>query len=254
MQRIAILGGASGIGAECVRLFKARGDEVVALDVAEVKGADHYVEIDLRVPAEASEIAHDLDGGFDALILNAGLPPRGDNALDVLAVNVFGIIAVGEALFPKLEAEGSVVVTASKAGAKWRDNLGQVQSLLGLMGVDDLPAFVGGHQMDAVRAYNLSKEAMIYWSKSKVGGFLERGLRINSVSPAPVATGILDDFVAAFGDRAKKTLEMVGRAGKPEEIAAVIAFLASPESRWVNGQDILIDGGVGAIMEIGALG
>ena len=74
------------------------------------------------------------------------------------------------------------------------------------------------------------------------------------MSPAAVSTGILDDFKAAFGDKVAANIALVGRAGTPEEVADVIVFLASPESHWVKGNDITIDGGVTALMTKDGLG
>ena len=253
MNRVAIVGAATGIGADCVRLLKARGAEVVAFDITEARGADLWIPLDLADPAAAAEIVAGVDGAFDALICNAGLPPRDDNAAQVLAVNVFGLIAVTRALEPALTEGAAITCTASRAGSHWRENLAELRALLALSGTDVLPRFVASRGIDATRAYNLSKEALIYWCKSRTADLMTRGIRINSVSPAPVATGILDDFVTAFGDKAEHALARVGRAGTPEEIASVIVFLSGPESRWVNGQDIIADGGVAGMMEFEAL-
>lgn len=85
---------------------------------------------------------------------------------------------------------------------------------------------------------------MIAYTKGISRTLLARGIRANTVSPAPVATGILDDFMASLGDRAAAALALSGRAANPEEVARVIAFMASEGSSWVKGHDILVDGGV----------
>ncbi|NCF49556.1 MAG: SDR family oxidoreductase, partial [Bacteroidetes bacterium] len=71
--------------------------------------------------------------------------------------------------------------------------------------------------------------------------------RFVTVSPSAVRTGILDDFLKAFGPTVAANLQRVGRAGTPEEIAAAISFLVSPKASWINGIDIIIDGGMGAL-------
>ena len=64
----------------------------------------------------------------------------------------------------------------------------------------------------------------------------------------------MQNFVDAFGPKVAQNIERVGRAGRPEEVADVIVFLANPESAWIKGSDIPIDGGMGAIAQVGQLG
>ena len=111
---------------------------------------------------------------------------------------------------------------------------------------DHLERFVLDERLDPIRAYNLSKEAMILWSVAITEFLIRRGLRANSLSPGAVATGILDDFRRAFGDEMARNVRRAGRAGTPEEIAQVAAFVLSPESSWLKGTDVAIDGGMGA--------
>ena len=66
-------------------------------------------------------------------------------------------------------------------------------------------------------------------------------------------TGILDDFVTAFGAKAHIALARVGRAGSATEIAEVLAFVASSSARWINGQDIIVDGGIAGMLEMDAV-
>ena len=68
--------------------------------------------------------------------------------------------------------------------------------------------------------------------------------RINAISPGAVATGILDDFARAFGEVMARNVARAGRAGTPEEIARIAAFLLSPDSHWIKGSDITVDGGM----------
>ncbi|MDP4990138.1 MAG: SDR family oxidoreductase, partial [Marivita lacus] len=116
-----------------------------------------------------------------------------------------------------------------------------------------LDAFIKAEAIDPVRAYDLSKEAVIVWGLSNVARFRDLGLRINAVSPAAVATPILDDFMTAFGERASRGVDLTGRAGQPDEIAQVIRFLASPEASWVTGCNIECDGGLTAQIEYAVL-
>ena len=95
---------------------------------------------------------------------------------------------------------------------------------------------------------------MILWTVAETEPMLQRGLRINSLSPGGISTGILGDFQRAFGDAMARNIVRAGRAGKPEEVAEVAAFLLSPASHWIKGADIAIDGGMGAFNMTDALG
>jgi NAD(P)-dependent dehydrogenase (short-subunit alcohol dehydrogenase family) len=78
---------------------------------------------------------------------------------------------------------------------------------------------------------------------------IERGVRMNCVSPVAVETPILEDFTHAFGDRARRGIEMIGRFAMPGKIAETFAFLANSESEWVRGCNIDTDGGLTAMLE-----
>ena len=143
----------------------------------------------------------------------------------------------------KLNQGASIVNLASRAGRDWMANTDQTKRLAQSA---DGASFVRDEGIDATRAYNLSKEALILWTMSESEELSNQGFRINSVSPAAVATGILDDFIAAFGEVVAKNVARAGRPGTPEEIADVVAFLLSDKSRWIRGADIWIDGGMGA--------
>ena len=247
-MRVAITGAATGIGAACAAILHRRGHEVVVFDIAEPETADRWVRIDLCDFDAISTCLTSVNGPFDALINNAGMSPKDENATEVLTLNLFGLIAMTRAMESYLAQGASVVSTASRAGAHWRDNIRQVATLLDLSGPAALRSFIEQQGIDAVRAYKLSKEAVIVWSMMQVERYLRRGWRINTVSPAPVETGILADFKIAFGAKAADTIARVGRPGTPEEIAEVICFLVAPESRWINGQDIVVDGGMAAML------
>lgn len=257
-MRVAITGAATGIGAMAAARFKQRGDEVIAFDIAVPEKAssgnpvsavepsvDQWIKADLSDPASIAAAIDSVDGTFDALINNAGVPPREGLTETVLQVNYFGLTAFLGGMLDKLNTGAAIVNTASRAGAMWRDNLEEVKALMALS-ADDLPTFIEERNIDATRAYNLSKEAVIVLTMSMTANMIKRELRMNSVSPAAVSTGILPDFAKAFGDKMEKNVARVGRPGTPEEVADVIVFLASKESSWIRGQDIVIDGGMGS--------
>lgn len=254
-MRVAITGAAHGIGAAVAAKLAGEGAEITVFDIAEpAPSASLWIEVDLSNPVAAASAAALVEGPFDALINCAGLPPRPGGEATLLAVNTFGLIALTEAMLPKLVDGASIVSVSSKAGSRWRENIAQVKALLALPGIEALPAFIADQEIDPVRAYDLSKEAVIAWSVGRVEPLIARNLRINTVSPAAVETRILDDFVTAFGDRASAMMARTKRAGRPEEIAEVVAFLASPQSGWIKGADIPVDGGTTALAAADAFG
>ena len=255
-MRVAVTGAASGIGAATCKILKDRGDEVIAFDVMKpgkdvLESIDRFHLLDISDLASISEVLGKVDGKFDALMNIAGIPPRSGkdgessgNEAQVLAVNFFGLRKFTLLLLDKLSDGAAIVSVASRAGSRWRENIAQVKSFLRLPEDTDLQEYCGQNGISPVRSYDLSKEAIIVWSMAQTEAFLERGLRINSVSPAGVSTRILDDFREAFGkERIDKNTERAGRACLPEETASVAVFMISKESAWIKGCDIVVDGG-----------
>ena len=72
----------------------------------------------------------------------------------------------------------------------------------------------------------------------------ERGIRINCISPGPVETPILPDFLKTLGKRAEEDARIMDRPGRPEDIAPVVAFMCSDDSGWIRGANIPCDGGM----------
>jgi len=252
-MRVALTGGATGIGAAIAQKLKAAGHHVTAFDIGDPRpNADHWIKTDLSDPNSIANALDAAEGPFDALINNAGLPPREGLAELVLKVNFIGLCTFLDGMLDKLASDAAIVNTASRAGAAWRDNLDQIKALMALSN-SDVARFVVDQNMDATRAYNLTKEAVIVMTMARAEEMTLRGLRMNSASPAAVSTGILDDFIAAFGEKVAKNIARAGRAGLPDEAADVIIFLASPESAWIKGQDIVIDGGMSAMAMSDAL-
>ena len=246
-MRVALTGGSTGIGASIVQKLSSTNHDVIVFDVSEpAEGASQWIKTDLSDPASIARAIEQADGTFDALINNAGLPPREGLTEMILKVNYYGFRAFLEGFEPKLSAGASIVNTASRAGAMWQQNIEQVKALMAT-DIGGMAAFLADHEIDATRAYNLSKEAVIVYTMSQTERMIQKGFRMNSVSPAAVSTGILDDFTKAFGEKVAKNIARAGRPGHPEEIADIILFLTSPQSAWIKGQDITIDGGMSAM-------
>lgn len=254
-MRIALTGGATGIGAAVAAKLTSAGARVIAFDLNEPKdNIAQWIATDLGDPASISDAVAEAEGPFDVLINNAGLPPRPGLQETILSVNFLGLVQLTNAMIPALKKGGAIVNTASRAGAAWRQNIDQVKALIALKDPSELSPFIAAHNIDHIRAYNLSKEAVIAWGMAQTERLIALDLRMNSVSPAAVSTGILDDFETAFGEQMARNVARVGRPGLPEEVADLIVFLASPESRWLKGNDFAIDGGMSALAAVDQLG
>lgn len=249
----AVTGVTSGIGAELASILKDRGHRVIGFDIIETEAnVDRFVPLDLNDPDSIAQ-ACSIDESFDGLCNNAGLPPRPGLEQKILQVNYLGQRQFTHALLAKMNNGSAIVNMASRAGHGWRESIDQVQRLTKLNSADKLPQFIRDENIDPTRAYNLSKEAMILWTSAETEPMIARNIRINSLSPGAVSTGILDDFVTAFGEKVARNIKRAGRAAQPTEVAEIAAFMLSQASSWIKGIDIPIDGGMGSIALTDAL-
>lgn len=254
-MKALITGGTRGIGAAVRRELNSLGADIFILDIEEpAQPYARWINADMTDPRSVARKLVGLHEPFDAVINCAGLPPLPGKQKEILTVNYQGLVAAAEAILPNLPSGCSIVNISSKAGSRWRENIAQVREFLKISGPGQLDKFIALHKIDEVRAYDLSKEAVIWWSICQVERLIPQKIRINCVSPAAVSTRILADFESAFGERAAKMIARIGRPGTADEVARVVRFLASPESHWINGVDLPVDGGTSALVECDRFG
>lgn len=247
---VVVSGASSGIGASVAELLRRAAVSVVALDIRppEVDGID-CVSVDLADPASIDRAVASLPSVIDGLVNAAGLPgSRRDE--DVFAVNFLGLRHLTEELLPKVRPGGAVVHVASTAASQWATRLPLIRSLLATTSFAEGRDWFAVHRPPGVAAYNFSKEAVCVYAMGSAQRAVEQGIRVNAVSPGPVSTPILPDFIATMGaDRIEWARGLAGRYGEPADIAEVIAFLLSDQARWINGTNVVADGGVtGAVL------
>lgn len=252
-KQIVVTGAASGIGAQTVRVLKNAGARVIGVDRNEAADVDRMVKADLGELSSLRQAAQSIGKGIDGLCNIAGLPPtRGRIA--VLRVNFFGLREFTEAMIPNLNDGASIVHLASLAGIGWPQALPAVRACIGLRDFGGIGALCDAHQVDDARSYFLSKEALIVWTMQTRWMWRERGIRANAVSPGPVVTPILEDFLKTLGARAEEDMRVMDRPGQPADIAPVVAFLLSDASGWIRGTNIPCDGGMHAHVLLGMAG
>lgn len=141
---------------------------------------------------------------------------------------------------------GAVVNVASVLGAEWPQRLDQHKALAGAASFEAGAAWLAAHPVPQSNCYQYFKEALIVWTLTQSQPwFLQHSVRMNSVAPGPVFTPILGDFVTMLGaERVERDAHRMKRPAYPDEIAPVIALLCADETRWVNGVNLPVDGGL----------
>ncbi|MEJ8473272.1 coniferyl-alcohol dehydrogenase [Roseibium algae] len=244
-KTIVVTGCASGIGWETARLVKKLGGDVLGIDVH--KTEDHVDELyiaDLGDRMSIKALVNALPSGIDGIANIAGLPPTAP-AEKVLAVNLVGLKFFTHAMIGKLNDGASIVNLASLAGFGWPETVSTTKAAENLS-FEDIADFVGKHDVSSKggRSYFFSKEALIVWTLQNRWTWRDRNIRMNAVSPGPVDTPILKDFIETLGARAEEDMKTMDRPGHAEDIAPVVAFLLSDMTHWIRGTNIPVDGGM----------
>lgn len=244
-KRVLVTGSSSGIGWETSRFLTAQGAEVLGVDLA--RNFDHVEEFyraDLSDGPTIEVLVDALPEGIDGLVNNAGLPPTRPAEL-LLAVNLVGLKHLTRSIIPKLNDGASIVNLASLAGIGWPNSIDAINASESL-DFGGIPEFVRrwGVGSEGGRSYFFSKEAVIVWTMRNRWTWRDRGIRINAVSPGPVKTPIMPDFLETLGARAEEDARVMDRPGEAADIAPVVAFLLSDLSGWIRGANIPADGGM----------
>jgi NAD(P)-dependent dehydrogenase (short-subunit alcohol dehydrogenase family) len=256
-KTIVVTGIASGIGARVGELAQSLGADIIGVDVnPPARPLDSFIKADIGLSQGGAKIVRTLPERFDALCNVAGVSGM-IGAARTLAINFYGLRELTEAVAPRLREGGAVVNVASIAGYGWRANLQRAKAFVSAPGFPEVAKLLAAHQVPDAEAYPLSKELLLLWTMRAAHQplFKDREVRVNAVSPGPVATPILKEFRQIFGDpRVDDDIARVGRAGAPPDIAPAVLFLCSDGARWINGANLPVDGGLEASINATVLG
>jgi 3-oxoacyl-[acyl-carrier protein] reductase len=236
-----VTGGSRGIGAGIAKRLAADGASVA---ITYTKGADAAAAVVKEIEAAGGKAiaiqadATDADAvkaavektvttfkGLDILVNNAGtaIPkPFEEATLDeldrVLALNIRGVFVATQAALKHMKTGGRVIMIGSCVGERTLT--------------------------PGLAAYSATKGAVKMFTKGLAREVGSRGITVNNVQPGPIDT----DLNPASGDWAtpQKAITALNRYGKVEEVAALVAFVASPESSYITGANLTVDGGTNA--------
>lgn len=248
-KTIIITGVSSGIGQETAKQVMAAGAKVIgvdrnmpSLDLAE------FHQVDLMDEAALDALIATLKGaGADGLANIAGVPPTAPREV-VLTVNLVALKKLTLGLVDSLAEGASIVNLASLAGLGWESEVARIRAAAGLTHAE-VPAFCAANGITAENSYFFTKQALVAWTHENRWTWRDRGIRMNSVSPGPVDTPILGDFLETLGERAEEDMRIMDRPGTPTDIAPLVTFLLSAGSVWLRGVNIPCDGGMRAHIE-----
>ena len=242
-KKLLITGVSSGIGEETARIARAQGAHVIGVDLnPPTVEVDQFLRADLGDRASIDALVAQLPSGLNGLANIAGLPPTRP-APQVLRVNLVGLKHLTLGVLPHLADGASIVNLASLAGVGWPEAVPTIRASESLE-LEDVDAFCAQHGIDGARSYFFSKEALIAWTLQNRWTWRARGIRMNAVSPGPVDTPILKDFIETLGQRAEEDMKTMDRPGRASDIAPVVAFLLSDASVWLRGANLPVDGGM----------
>ncbi len=239
VRKTLLLTGASrGIGHATVKRFSSAGWRVITCsrypfpeDCPWEAGPEDHIEVDLSKPEDTKRAVAEIrsrltTGRLEALVNNAGISPKGPNGerldtlstdldtwLHVFNVNFFAPVLLARGLIEELSAaQGAVVNVTSIAGSR-------------------VHPFAGA-------AYATSKAALAALTREMAHDLGPRGIRVNAIAPGEIETAILSPGT-------EKLIEQIPlrRLGRPEEVARTIYYLCTPESSYVTGVEIEINGG-----------
>jgi len=270
-QNVTVIVGAGGMGETIARRIGA-GAKLVVADFnkellarlqTELSGdgfdvTTQKVDVSSRESVAALADAAAALGPVTTVIHTAGLSPTQAPTAAILAVDLLGVAISLEEFARVIAPGGAGVVIASMAGTMAAGRFpSEMETALALTPTDELlalPFLAEAAVPNPGIAYSIAKRANQLRVQTASIAWGERGARINSISPGVISTPMGQLELASESGanmRAMVDASATGRLGTPSDIAAAAAFLVGPDSSFVTGTDILVDGGVVAAIRAG---
>jgi NAD(P)-dependent dehydrogenase (short-subunit alcohol dehydrogenase family) len=256
MRTYVVSGAASGIGAATQERLERDGHRVIGVDLP---GPEHRadVEADLGTPEGRARAVAGVRAlspeGIDGVVPCAGIAGyTGTDPALLLSVNYFGAIGLVDGLRDLLAASdaAAVVLLASNSVTcqpGWPEDAVQA-----CIEGDEQAARAAAAPLEAVNVYPASKFALASWARTVGTGpdWAGSGIRVNAIAPGLISTPMTDELRRdpVFGPFADLYPNAIGRPGRPEEVAALIAFLLSEDASLLVGTMVLVDGGTDAML------
>ncbi len=240
-----VTGGASGIGAACVRRFVAEGYQVAFGDLQVEKGADLARELGERATFSRLDVSAEIEfaNALDATVRRWG-------RLDCLVNNaaVAGVMGpVASIPIDEYDYACNIIQRSVFIGLKHAARVMQAREAGSIVNIASVSGLKGGY---GPHVYSACKAAVVSLTQSVALELAESGIRVNAVCPGnietPIHTGVRDQRWTERIAKIRTALvdeQPINRMGLPEEIAAAVLWLASDESSYVTGHALVVDGG-----------
>ncbi|GAB2685326.1 SDR family oxidoreductase [Nocardia thraciensis] len=252
-KTVAVTGSASGIGAAVAAHLAKAGHRVIGVDL---RDADITADLGTAAGREyaIAEITRRCEGRLDGFLPFAGVAAATGRPGGLLvSVNYFGAITLLEGLRRPLRESGaaSVVLVSSNSTTTqpgWPVELAEACLAGEEKRAREIAESFG--DLAAIQAYPATKAALAWYARTKSGEYIADGIRLNAIAPGLIDTPMTQEGQqdALIGEAMKGFLGAVpiGRAGRPEEIADLAAFLLSEQAGFFVGSVIFCDGGIDA--------
>jgi NAD(P)-dependent dehydrogenase (short-subunit alcohol dehydrogenase family) len=261
-KSIVVTGGSNGMGKTAVEMLLDLGaTDITVLDFVptDTKGVK-FVEVDLSSRESIDKAFRELPGSIDKFFGFAGISAARGTDEKVMEVNLLSnVYIVNKYLYDRMAKGGAIAFVASTAGLGWLPNKDEYSILVDEDWDTALEWFKANEKSLSHKMYTVGKRALIYLSKSTIEKFYkEKEVRVNTISPGITGTQLKDDFYAPFGGNIEMLSHVlrgpIPRDAEPREMAEAIVFLNSDMASYIDGEELMVDGGLNAMYELQGMG